>query len=48
MAKVSELKKRFEKNGWSFTKVMGTGNVIAKKGSRTEKGTSYSDVFKKL
>jgi riboflavin synthase alpha subunit len=55
MATVRELQKRYEKNGWKFTFVHSSATshlkkapVIATKGSRTVKGTSLTDVFKKL
>jgi len=55
MAANSKIKRSLEKKGWSFkfihsssTSHLKKAPVIAEKGSRTVKGTSLSDVFKKI
>lgn len=55
MATVDEIKKKYEKIGWKFvfvhsaaTQHLRKAPVIATKGSRKVKGTSLSNIFKKL
>lgn len=55
MATVRELQKRYENKGWKFTFVYSSATlhlkkapVIVTKGNIRIKGTSLTDIFKKL
>jgi hypothetical protein len=55
MATIREIEKRWEKKGWKFKSVHSSATahlrkspVIATKGSRTVRGTSFTDVFAQL
>jgi len=48
MATNRKIQNGLEKKGWKFTVYMSGNGVQATKGSRTVKGTSLSNVFKKI
>lgn len=55
MATVRELQKRYENKGWKFTFIYSSATlhlkkapVIVTKGNIRIKGTSLTDIFKKL